>query len=158
LAEERPALKFVMPFRTLPPGHSALSQFTGALESGASWTVASSVHDFSATVQSPTAFSGDCGDSGPLGLVLSVSDPRFTSERMKFYLARPASPPQIARRNHSVSSDFRLTDGQRKILEEVIDTQMRMTLPSVLAPRPEISNPKSQPRELPYHRRIREGD
>lgn len=158
LDEESARIKFVMPLRRLPPGHAALSEFTGNLANGASWAVASMRRDFPGTVAQPTAFDGDCGEPMPLGVVLSVVDAGFATERMKYYLARPGNAPQTTAPIHPVVSSLRLTETQQTLLEEVINKQMRMTLPTALAPDPEISNPRAQPKEFPYHARIRTGE
>ena len=156
--EESVRLGFVMPLRRLPADHSALSQFTGNLANGASWAITSTRGDFVGTVERPTAFNGDCGAPMPLGVVLSVADAGFARERMKFYLAKPGRATQDIARVHPVATNLRLTDADRRALEDVLNKQMRMTLPSALAPDPEISNPTQQPKESPYHTRIRNGE
>ena len=50
-----------------------------------------------------------------------------------------------------------MDDTQRRELEEVLDRQMRITVPSLLAPVPYIQNAAAQPRETEYDRRVLAG-
>jgi hypothetical protein len=50
-----------------------------------------------------------------------------------------------------------LDDAQRLELEDVINKQMRITVPTAFAPNPYNHDPSQQPRETEYDRRVRQG-
>ncbi len=151
----RPLAQFIPQVATLPDRHEARSRFVGHFRLGARWTIASESSRFRAVAEQPAIVSWRCGgDEAPLAIVALVTDEAFVSDRAKYFLASPNEPGSNVR---PISADLQLDDTQRRELEEVIDRQMRITVPSLFAPVPYIQNAAAQPRETEYDRRLLAG-
>src|SRR6266567_2398936 len=151
----RPLAQFIPQVAILPDRHEARSRFVRDFRLGARWTIASKSSRFRAIAEQPAIVSWRCGgDQAPLAVVARVTDEAFISERAKYFLASPNEPGS---NQPPVSADLRLDDTQRRELEEVLDLQMRITVPSLFPPVPYIQNPAAQPRETEYDRRVLAG-
>jgi hypothetical protein len=142
----------------LPDGHPGIAKLTDTIGIGSEWIIRSSRASFHATAERPSALvSSACPDDMPLAMVARVQSPGFAGERAKYFLADPRGSMPHGPARRIVLAPV-LTDDQRRALEGVIDRQMRITVPTLLAPDPHASAAARQPRETAYDRRIRAGE
>jgi hypothetical protein len=151
----RPLAQFIPELRIVSETHSARSAFIGDLAMGAHWTISSNGARFAAAAEQPAIASYTCeGNEAPLVIIARVPDRRFANNRAKYFLASRSgrgTNPQ------SLSVDLRLDDTQRLELEDVINKQRRITVPTAFAPDPYNHDPSLQSRETEYDRRVRQG-
>jgi len=117
----------------LPPAHPARAAMP-ADDASARWDVASDGARWTATPERPVAFGVACEDTMPLGWTARVPDSSFAHDASNYFLARKltgTAPASAA----SVAVSLNLTTSQRRDLDTVIDHQVRVTLPSVFAPK-----------------------
>src|SRR5262249_26054147 len=141
----RPLAQFIPKLEIVSETHKARSAFIGDLAMGADWTISSNGARFMAVAEQPPVGSSLCEvNTAPLAIIARVPDTRFANDRAKYFLA---SRTGQATNQSSLSVDLRLDDAQRRELEDVIDKQIRITLPAAFAPDPNIQNASEQPRE-----------
>jgi len=147
----RPLAQFAAPVVALPDGDSNARSAMGSR-----WTIASNGRRFDAIVDD-IGFLAGC-DAGTKVLVARVTDPSFASERSKYFLAlRPEASSIAQRPEGSVSVRLRLDDRQRRRLEQTINSQMRITYPSLFV-NARGNAARDAPRaESDYNRQVRAG-
>jgi hypothetical protein len=125
----------VGPIAVLPRGHVARSAFSGDASLDSRWYALSDGPAFAAGAEQPAALHPDCADTMSLALIARIADRSFSQEGAKYFLARPALAtagpvPSLP----SLAMKLVLTQSQRRDLEDLIERQLRITLPSVFAP------------------------
>ena len=151
----RPLAQLIPQVAILPEGHEARSRFAGDLRMGARWTIASNGSRYAAIAEQPAIVSWrGGGNEAPLAVMARVTDTKFVKERAKYFVA---SPNEQTTNQQPLSIDLQLDEMRRRELEELLDRQMRITLPSVLAPVAYIQNPAAQPKETEYDRQLQAG-
>src|SRR5215471_6060530 len=151
----RPLAELIPQLEIVSQTHQARSGFTGNLAMGGHWTISSNGARFAAVAEQPAVVSWLCeGPSAPLAIIARVPDKRFANDQAKYFLA---SRTGQGTNPESLSVDLRLDDVQRRELEDVIDKQMRITVPTAFAPDPIVHDASQQPHETEYDRRVRSG-
>jgi hypothetical protein len=151
----RPLAQLIPQLGIVSQTHQAHSAFTGNLAMGAQWTISSNGARYVAVAEQPAILSWGCeGNEAPLAIIARVPDKQFANDQAKYFLA---SATGQGTSQESVSVDLRLDDAQRRELENVINKQLRITLPTAFANDPFIHDPSQQPRETEYDRRVRSG-
>ena len=154
-----PMARFAQPVALLPRGHPARLVFDQARPGApARWTIASSERQFSTTTGAAAALRAGCEDAMPLAWIGTITDPSFATERSKYFLAWPDDAPLPAATTAVPSFPTPLTDSERLTLESLIDRQMRVTLPTVLAPDPAVSGNHLPRQATEDERRITRGE
>jgi hypothetical protein len=145
----KPLAQFLPRIWPLPPDHPARSEFAGDFTMGGHWTIASNGPQFDAVADQPAIVSWRCsGDSAPLAVIARVVDANFANERAKYFLAQRVERASDLR---SLSVNLQLDDAHRRALEDLINTQWRITAPTLFA-----ANPTAR-EETPYDRDVRSG-
>jgi hypothetical protein len=147
--------RMVPPMFVIPENERARSRFSGRFALGGRWSIASNGARFTAVAAQPAAISWGCeGPEAPLAVIARVADAAFLKERAKYFLASPNGNPSP---QQSSSVELQLDGAHRRELEEVIDRQMRVTVPTLFAPDPFVRNDNAQLKETDYDRRVRDG-
>src|SRR5262245_50292702 len=127
----RPVAQFIPKLEIVSETHNARPAFIGDLAMGADWTISSNGARFIAVAEQPAVVSWLCeGNMAPLAIIARVPDTGFTNDHAKYFLA---SRTGQGTNQESLSVDLRLDDAQRRELEDVIDRQVRITLPTAFA-------------------------
>jgi hypothetical protein len=151
----QPLPQFIAELKVVPETQSARSAFVGDLAIAAHWTISSNGAGFEAVAEQPAIVSWVCGgNEAPLVIIARVGNRQFASNQAKYFLA---SGSGRGTNQQSLSVDLSLDDAQRRELEDVINKQMRITVPTTFAPDPIIQGPSQQPQETEYDRRVRLG-
>jgi hypothetical protein len=149
----RPLAQFIPELKIVSATENARAAFVGDLAIGAHWTIASNGARFASVAEQPAIVSWACGgDEQPLAIIASVANEQFANNQAKYFLA---SPDGRRTTQESLSIDLRLDDAQRRELENVINKQMRITVPTAFAADPNIHVPNQQLGETEYDRRVR---
>jgi hypothetical protein len=152
-----PVARFAMPIVKVPKGHPALLDFNrGEPGIALSWSIVSSQRRFRVEATEPAVLQSGCEETMPMALLARIGDASFAADRAKYFLAWPDDPTSA--NVAAPSPNGPLTDSQRRTLEGLLDQQMRITLPSVLAPDSQILSAGAQPKETEYDRRIARGE
>lgn len=155
----QPAARFAMPIVKVPQGHPALLDFNrGEPGVALNWSIESSERRYRVAAAEPAVLRAGCEDTMPLAFLARIEDPSFAGDRAKYFLAWPGDSRSANAPSPSPAPNGALAEPQRRTLEELIDVQMRITMPTVLAPDPQISQATAQPRETDYDRRITRGE
>ena len=101
---------------------------------GSRWIVQSDGRRFEAVVERFGAAAGFDAQHAQLALVARVVTPTFQNEGARYFLALSRKAAQTLDESPSITRPDELTNAQRQSLESLIDSQMRITLPSVFAP------------------------
>jgi hypothetical protein len=100
---------------------------------GSAWMIQSDGRRFEAVVERFGAAGSDA-QHAQLALVARVVTPTFQNEGARYFLASSRELGQTLDDSPSITRPDELTNAQRQSLENLIDSQMRITLPSVFAP------------------------
>lgn len=147
----RPAAGFAIQLLTIPDASPVADDSKREFPDRTRWTLASASRTYDALVAQRTGFPGQCGhpEASQLTLVTNVGDPAFRSERAKYFLASP----QLPAAGRTVTTTLDLIPEQRAALEDTLNRQMRITMPTLFAP-PLVGR---QTPDSDYHQRIRRG-
>jgi hypothetical protein len=127
----QPAACFIPRVAVLAEEHQGRSRFVGDFAMGARWTIASSNRQFEAVAEQPAIVSWRCGgEAAPFVVIARIADKTFAAEPAKYFLASRTNPTG----QRPISVNLQLTDLQRREVRDLINRQMRITLPTVFAP------------------------
>jgi len=148
----RPAAGFAIQLLTIPDASPVGDDAKREFPDRTRWTLASASRTYDALVSQRAGFPGQCGhpEASQLTLITDVADPGFRSERAKYFLAAP----QLPSAGRTMTATLDLTPEQRAALEETLNRQMRVTMPTLFAP-PLYGR---QTQDSDYHQQIRRGE
>jgi hypothetical protein len=145
----------VMPLIRLAQDHPALAAFPVDGRAGARRTLVSNGASFVAIAEQPAALAAGCEDDMPLALVARVQDTRFARHRSKYFLALPSGGEPGAERSLTIDATFSASTRQR--FEQLVNDQMRITLPSAFPPKRELGD-RLAPQKTAADRRFENGE